>query len=127
MRKMEDLLFTSEHEWVDVQEEEAYIGLTDFASNALGDVVFVELPEVEESFETGEVFGVVESVKAAADMYMPVSGVILEVNTELEEDPGLVNQSPLEQWFIKIRITEKQQLEGLMKPKDYERFCEEEA
>lgn len=127
MREMKDLLFTNEHEWVDVQEDEAYIGLTEFASKALGDIVFVELPEVEEEFAAGDSFGVVESVKAAADMYMPIDGLVLETNLELEDDPGQVNQSPLEKWFIKIQILNKGQLKELMTPEDYERFCEEEA
>lgn len=127
MREMKDLLFTNEHEWVDVQGEEAYVGLTDFASKALGDIVFVELPEVDEEFSMGDSFGVVESVKAAADMYMPLDGVVTEINTELEEEPGQINQTPLEGWFLKLKITKKEQLGELMTPADYERFCEEEA
>lgn len=127
MREMKDLLFTNEHEWVDVQGDEAYVGLTEFASKALGDIVFVELPEVEEEFSMGDSFGVVESVKAAADMYMPIDGAVTEINTELEDEPSLVNQTPLESWFIKMKIANKSQLDELMTPADYERFCEEEA
>jgi len=127
MREMKNLLFTNEHEWVDVQGEEAYVGLTKFASKALGDIVFVELPEVEEEFGMGDSFGVVESVKAAADMYMPLDGVVTEINTELEDEPGQINQTPLESWFLKLKITNKDQLDELMTPADYERFCEEEA
>ncbi len=127
MRVMKDLLFTNDHEWVDLQGEEAFVGLTDFASKALGDIVFVELPEVEEAFSMGDSFGVVESVKAAADMYMPIDGEILEINTELEDDPGQINQAPLESWFVKFKVTNREQLDELMTPVDYERFCEEEA
>ena len=127
MREMKDLLFTNEHEWVDVQEDAAYVGLTEFAAKALGDIVFVELPEVDEEFNQGDSFGVVESVKAAADMYMPLDGVVLEINTDLEDDPGQVNQAPLENWFVKIKMTNMEQLDELMTPVDYERFCEEEA
>lgn len=127
MRKMKDLLFTNEHEWVDVQGDEAYVGLTEFASKALGDIVFVELPEVDEEYNSGDSFGVVESVKAAADMYMPLDGIITELNTELEDDPGQINQAPLENWFVKFKVTNKEQLNELMTPVDYERFCEEEA
>ena len=127
MREMEKLLFTAEHEWVDVQGDEAIIGITDFASKALGDIVFVELPEVEESYDMGDAFGVIESVKAAADMYIPVDGTVLEVNTDLEDDPALLNQDPLVNWFAKIKINNKSQLDELMTPEDYKRFCEEEA
>lgn len=127
MREMKDLLFTNEHEWVDVQGEEAFVGLTEFASKALGDIVFVELPEVDEEYSMGDSFGVVESVKAAADMYMPIDGVVTEINTELEDEPSQINQTPLEGWFIKLKITNKEQLDELMRPADYERFCEEEA
>ncbi|SFH89543.1 glycine cleavage system H protein [Tindallia magadiensis] len=127
MREMEKLLFTSEHEWVDVQGDEMYMGITDFASKALGDIVFVELPEVDETYEKGDAFGVIESVKAAADMYIPVDGTVLEINTELEDDPGQINQDPLANWFVKIKISDKSQLDELMKPEDYQRFCEEEA
>ncbi len=127
MREMEKLLFTTEHEWVDVQGDEAIIGITDFASKALGDIVFVELPEVQESYDMGDSFGVIESVKAAADMYIPVGGMVLEVNTELEDDPALLNQDPLANWFVKIKINDKSQLDELMSPEDYQRFCEEEA
>jgi glycine cleavage system H protein len=127
MRAMKDLLFTNDHEWVDVQGDEAYIGLTEFAAKALGDIVFVELPEPDEEFGAGDSFGVVESVKAAADMYMPVEGTILEINTDLEDEPSQINQTPLECWFVKIKLTDKDQLSGLMTPVDYERFCEEEA
>lgn len=127
MREMEKLLFTSEHEWVDVQGDEMYMGITDFASKALGDIVFVELPEVDETYEKGDAFGVIESVKAAADMYIPIDGTVLEINTELEDDPGQINQDPLANWFVKIKISDKSQLDELMKPEDYQRFCEEEA
>ncbi|SDY78859.1 glycine cleavage system protein GcvH [Tindallia californiensis] len=127
MREMEKLLFTSEHEWVDVQGDEMYMGITDFASKALGDIVFVELPEVDETYVKGDAFGVIESVKAAADMYIPVDGTVLEINTELEDDPGQINQDPLANWFVKIKISDKSQLDELMKPEDYQRFCEEEA
>lgn len=127
MREMEKLLFTAEHEWVDVQGDEMYMGITDFASKALGDIVFIELPEVDESYEKGDSFGVIESVKAAADMYIPVDGTVLEINPALEDDPSLLNQAPLENWFVKIKIKDQSQLEELMKPEDYRRFCEEEA
>ena len=127
MREMENLLFTTEHEWLDVEGDEAYLGLTEFASKALGDIVFVELPEVDESFQMGDSIGVVESVKAAADMYIPVDGAILEVNTDLEDDPGQINQSPLEQWFVKFKVEDLTQLDQLMNLEDYQRFCEEEA
>lgn len=127
MREMKDLLYTNEHEWVDVQGDEAYVGLTEFASKALGDIVFVELPEVGDEFSMGDSFGVVESVKAAADMTMPIDGEVTDINTELEDQPSQINRTPLEAWFIKFKVTSKEQLDELMTPVDYQRFCEEEA
>lgn len=108
--------FSKDHEWIDSADAAcAVVGITVHAQDALGDVVFVELPEVGKTFSQGEVAGVVESVKAAADIYMPVSGEIVEVNEALRDDPSLANSDPLAAgWFFKIRISDPAQLDGLL-------------
>ncbi len=107
--------YTEDHEWINVDGDVATVGITDYAQKALGDVVFVELPEVGAGFSKGDDAAVVESVKAASDVYAPISGEIVEVNTELEGEPALVNTSPTEGgWFFKIRISDAGELEGLM-------------
>jgi glycine cleavage system H protein len=101
------------------------VGITDYAQHALGDVVYVDLPEVGEEFEQGDSFGSVESVKAASDLLMPISGTILEVNEALDEDSSSVNTLPYESWIIKIAIEDELELTALMSAKDYESYCEE--
>ncbi|NMA86493.1 MAG: glycine cleavage system protein GcvH [Tissierellia bacterium] len=125
MKVLKDLFYTEDHEWVKVEGDEAYVGLADFAQDALGDIVYVELPEVDDEFEKEEGFAAVESVKAAADVYMPVDGVIVEINEDLEDDPALLNQDPYENWIVKIEIKDKAQLDDLMTAEDYEKFLEE--
>ncbi len=118
--------YHEEHEWVRVEGEEAVIGISDFAQDQLSDVVYVELPEVGDSFEVGEVFAVVESVKAASDVYMPVSGEILEINEELEDSPELVNSDPYgEAWFVRVAMANLDELEDLMDADAYKAFIEE--
>lgn len=114
--------FTSDHEWITVdQPEAAVVGITVHAQDALGDVVFVDLPEVGRTFTQGEVAGVVESVKAAADLYMPVSGEVVEVNEELRADPSLANTDPLGKgWFFKVKVTEAAQLDALLDAPAYD-------
>lgn len=125
MKVVKDLYYTEDHEWVKVEGEEAYIGLADYAQDALGDIVYVELPEVDDEFEKEEGFSAVESVKAAADVYMPVDGKIVEVNEDLLDDPSLLNQDPYENWIVKIEMEDKAQLDDLMTAEDYEKFLEE--
>jgi glycine cleavage system H protein len=109
------LKYTVEHEWVQASGDQATVGITHHAQDALGDVVFVELPEVGKSFKAGDVAGVVESVKAAADVYMPLGGEILEVNEALRNDPALANSDPLGAgWFFKVRLANPSDVEGLM-------------
>lgn len=102
----QDLKYTKDHEWVKMNEDgTALIGVTDYAQESLGDVTFVELPEVGDTFDAGEAFGVVESVKAASDLYMPVSGEIVEINESLDDEPEQVNSSPYsDAWLIKIKV-----------------------
>ncbi len=124
----EDLKFTEEHEWVLVEHGMATVGITDFAQDALGDVVFVELPEVGTVLETGKSFGVVESVKAVSDVYAPVSGEVIEINEELPDTPELVNTSPYEDgWMLKIKLADNAELDDLMDADAYQAFVEEEG
>ena len=117
--------FTDEHEWIDLEGETATVGITDFAQGQLGDIVFVELPDVGTVVEKGKDAAVVESVKAASDVYAPLSGEVVEVNEGLEEDPALVNASPEEGgWFFKMAVSDKSELEGLMDDKAYKSFCD---
>lgn len=117
--------FTDEHEWIDLEGETATVGITDFAQGQLGDIVFVELPDVGTEVEKGKDAAVVESVKAASDVYAPLSGEVVEVNEALEDDPALVNSSPEDDgWFFKMTVSYKAELEGLMDDKAYKSFCD---
>lgn len=117
--------FSKEHEWINAANPEAaVVGITVHAQDALGDVVFVDLPAVGDTFNQGEVAGVVESVKAAADVYMPVSGEIVEVNEALRNDPALANTDPLNTgWFFKVKLSDPSQLDGLMDETAYGDFA----
>lgn len=115
--------FTEEHEWVDVDGEIATVGITDYAQHQLGDIVFVELPEEGKTVEKGDDAAVVESVKAASDVYAPVSGEVVETNSGLEDEPSLVNTDPEhEGWFFKLRLGDAAELQGLMDSAAYEAF-----
>jgi len=117
--------YTKTHEWVRVEGEYGYAGITDYAQQQLSDIVYVELPEVGDTFGQGEVFGVVESVKAASDCYMPIAGEITELNEELVDSPELVNQDPYgEGWFVKFLIEDEEELDSLMNPDAYKAFAE---
>jgi glycine cleavage system H protein len=120
---MSGLKYSKEHEWVRLEGDVATVGISDFAQEQLGDVVFVELPDLgKQVVQNGDV-AVVESVKAASEVYAPLSGEVVEVNTALEEDPELVNQSPTgEGWFIKIRLSDASQLDGMMDEAAYNDF-----
>lgn len=127
MKVMEGLYYTKDHEWVKTEGEKAYIGISDFAQHALGDLVFVELPEIGEELSEGETFGAVESVKAASDVYIPVSGKVVEINEAVVDDPSLLNQDAYENWMICVELSDRSQLEQLMNPVQYEEFCGKEA
>ena len=123
-----DLLYTKEHEWVLVDGDMATIGITDYAQQELGDVVYVELPEKGDSLEVEESFGSVESVKAVSEIYMPLSGTISKVNSGLVDAPEIVNQDPYgEGWMIRISISDSGQLDDLMSSEEYERYLREET
>ena len=119
--------YTEEHEWIQLEDHEtAVVGITLHAQDALGDVVFVDLPEVGKTFAQGEVAGVVESVKAAADVFMPVSGEITEVNEALRADPSLANSDPLAAgWFFKVKLSDPAQVDALLEAADYDKFAAE--
>ena len=120
MSDKKNLLFTKEHEWLDVDGDEAQIRITDFAQGELGDIIFVELPEVGDKFSKDDVFGTIEAVKTVADLYMPVSGEIIELNNVIEDSPELINTSPHESgWIIKIKITEKSEVDSLLNENQY--------
>ena len=123
---MEGLLYSESHEWVKVEGEIALIGITDFAQNALGDLSYVDMPEVDDEVSQGEAFGAVESVKAASDLISPVSGTVVEINGELEDNPELLNQDAFANWIIKVSISDKVELDALMDAGQYEEFCQNE-
>ena len=117
--------YTEDHEWLSIDGDSATVGITHHAQDALGDVVFVELPEVGKSFAAKDIAGVVESVKAAADVYMPISGEVTEVNEALRADPALANSDTMGAgWFFKIRLSDASQLDALMDETSYTQFSE---
>ena len=117
--------FTEDHEWLIVEGDIATVGITEHAQDALGDVVFVDLPEVGKTYAQKEVAGVVESVKAAADVYMPIDGEITDVNEALRDDPALANSDPLNSgWFFKVKISNPAQLDALLDETAYAKFAE---
>ncbi|MFO7991011.1 MAG: glycine cleavage system protein GcvH [Thermoplasmata archaeon] len=116
----EDLKYSEDHEWIKVENGDARIGITDFAQEELGDIVYVELPEVGEEIEMGDMLGVVESVKTVSDVYSPLSGEIVEVNEELEESPEIINEDPYgDGWIAVIKISDRSELNSLNSPEDY--------
>jgi glycine cleavage system H protein len=118
--------FTKEHEWVTAEGGTAKTGITDFAQKSLGDIVFVELPEVGAHFDKGDVIGTVESVKTVSDVYSPVSGEVTAVNTALEDDPAAVNNDAYGSWIAEIKLDDAELPEGLMDEAEYADFCKEE-
>lgn len=122
----EDFYYTKDHEWAQVDENIVTIGVTEFAQEQLGEVVYVELPEEGQKVNQGESFGVVESVKAASDLYAPVSGTVIEVNTSLMEDPGSLNDDPMNNgWLIRIEMDTEKELANLMRAPDYRKLVTE--
>ncbi|MFQ5606528.1 MAG: glycine cleavage system protein GcvH [Candidatus Zixiibacteriota bacterium] len=114
------LQYTREHEWIDVEGTIASIGITDWAQGELGDIVYVELPAVGDMVTLGEPFGTIEAVKAVSELYSPISGKVVEVNTELESDPTLVNRSPFDQaWMVRIEMDDPEELEALLSGQEY--------
>ena len=119
---LEGLYYSESHEYVKVEGEYGYIGITDYAQHELGNVVYVDMPEVDEEVTAGEEFGAVESVKAASDLNSPVSGTVAEVNEELEDQPEKINEDAFANWIIKVKLADKSELDSLMDAKAYEEF-----
>ena len=120
------LLYTKDDEWIRVEGDEAVIGLTDYAQDALSDIVYIELPDAGEFFDSGESFAVVESVKAAADMYMPIGGEVVESNETLLDTPEILNSDPYDAgWMMRIKIADPGEIESLLDPAAYGEFCDE--
>ena len=120
---IEGLYYSESHEYVKVDGDFGFIGITDYAQNALGNVVYVDMPEVDDEVTAGEEFGAVESVKAASDLISPVSGTVVEINEALEDQPELVNEDAYTNWIIKVELSDKGDLDNLMDAAAYEEFC----
>ena len=125
-KTVEGLYYSESHEWVKVEGNVAIVGITDFAQHAMGDLSYVDMPEVDDEFEKGEEFGAVESVKAASDLFSPVSGTVVEINEALEDAPELLNENAFENWIMKVEISDPSELEGLMDAAAYEAMCANE-
>jgi len=123
MNLPENLKYTDDHEWVNVKDDVAIIGITDFAQSELGDIIFVEFPDMGMSINQKDSVGTLEAVKTVADIYSPVSGEVIEVNDNLESSPELINEDPYEEgWILKIKISNKDELDGLLSNSDYEKM-----
>ena len=120
---MDGLYYSESHEYIRVEGNVGFIGITDYAQAALGAVVYVDMPEVDDKVEAGEEFGAVESTKAASELMSPVSGTVVAVNEALEDEPELINQDAYENWIIKVELSDKAELDSLMDAKAYEAFC----
>ncbi len=118
-----NLKYTKEHEWTKIEGDIATIGITDFAQSALGDVVFVEVPEVGKTLSLGQAFGVVESIKSVSDLYSPLSGTVIEKNTNVESSPEKINENAFEAWLIKLKITNPNEVQSLLSAETYQEFC----
>ena len=120
---LEGLYYAESHEYVRVEGNIGYVGITDYAQHALGNVVYVDMPDVDDEVTAGEEFGAVESVKAASDLISPVSGVVIEVNEALEDEPELINADAYKNWIIKVELSDKGELDNLMDAAAYSEFC----
>ena len=125
-KTVEGLYYSESHEWVKVDGNVAIVGITDFAQHEMGDLSYVDMPEVDDVFEAGDEFGAVESVKAASDLYSPVSGTVVEINEELEDAPELLNEDAFANWIMKLEMKDPSELEKLMDAAAYEAMCANE-
>ena len=121
---LDGLYYSESHEWLKVEVEFGYIGITDYAQHQLGNVVYVDLPEVDDELNQGEEFGAVESVKAASDLLSPISGIVVEINDKLEDEPELLNEDAFGNWICKVKINDKSELDSLMNAEAYKAICE---
>ena len=121
----EELKYTEEHEWVRIEDNIAIVGITDFAQGELGDIVYLEIDTLDSQIDSNEVFGTVEAVKTVSDLFMPITGKVIEVNPSLDDKPELVNEDPYGKgWIIKIHITEESQIDNLLSPSDYKNLID---
>ena len=120
---MNDCLYTKSHEYVRIEGLYAYVGITDYAQQQLGNVVYVDMPEVGDEVTAEEEFGAVESVKAASDLISPVSGTVEEINEDLEDNPELINEDAFKNWIIKVKLSDKSKLDNLLTPEQYQNIC----
>tara|TARA_Y200000002_G_scaffold65096_1_gene50061 strand:+ start:1751 stop:2131 length:381 start_codon:yes stop_codon:yes gene_type:complete len=121
----EELKYTEEHEWVRIEKNIAVVGITDFAQGELGDIVYLEIDTLDSQIDSNEVFGTVEAVKTVSDLFMPIAGKVIEVNSSLEDKPELVNEDPYgDGWIIKIEILEQSQIDSLLSPSDYKNLID---
>ena len=125
-KTVEGLYYSESHEWVKVEGNVAVVGITDFAQHEMGDLSYVDMPEVDDELEAGEEFGAVESVKAASDLFSPVSGTVVEINEALEDAPELLNEDAFANWIIKVEMSDPTELESLMDAAAYQAMCENE-
>ena len=120
---IEGLYYSESHEYVKVEGEYGYVGITDYAQHQLGNVVYVDMPEVNDDVTAGEEFGAVESVKAASDLISPISGTVVEINEVLEDEPEQINKDAFANWIMKVKLSDASELEGLMSASQYEEIC----
>ena len=120
------LYYLPTHEYTRVEGNIAYVGISEFAARQLGNVVYVDMPEADDDVVKGEDFGAIESVKAASDLYSPVSGAVVEINENLIDNPRLVNEDPMNNWIIKVEMSDPSELDSLLSPDDYQKLCESE-
>ena len=126
MKIVEGNFYSKDHEWVKIDGKEAYVGISDHAQDSLGDIVYVELPEVGDEFDKGEAFAVVESTKAASDVYLPVAGKVIEVNEALDDAPELINEDAFANWIAKLELSGDADTSDLMDAAAYKEFCDNE-
>lgn len=123
MKVLNELFYSKEHLWVRIEDNHAYIGVTDYAQHELKHIAYVDLPEEDSEFEMSEVFGVIESIKSASDLYSPISCKVIEFNEEVSDDPELINKDAYESWLLKVQILDESQLEDLMRADEYKELC----
>lgn len=122
---MDDRKYADSHEWVKIDGDIATVGISDYAQHALGNIVYVDMPEVGDEVEKGEDFGAVESVKAASDLISPISGEVVEINEKLEDEPGLLNEDAFSNWIMKVRMSDPGEYDTLLDAAEYAKICEE--
>ncbi|HHW56323.1 MAG TPA: glycine cleavage system protein GcvH [Clostridia bacterium] len=126
MEVLEGLYYSKDHVWLKIEGDKAYIGITDYAQDSVGDIEYIELPEVGTEFNAGDVLGVLESAKAASDVYIPVDGKVVEVNNNIVDDPSLVNNDPYSSWLVLVELKNKSQVENLMTAEEYKKLLGKE-